>query len=140
MKALALVLFFSVSLAADPKISLDQCNAEALVAVCIPKLATGFNFLKSYKIDGQNKDKVEHSYVFAKGTQYMINICANGDAVEGIVVTLLDKDRRKVATNKNNGQSITAISYPCNATGIYYIQYTFEGPESCCGSVLGFKR
>lgn len=120
-----------------------QCDTETLSNDCIPKLATGFNFLKTYKIDGaaSGKDKIEYSYVFTKGTQYMINLCATGTATDGLVVSLFDANRNKVATSKVNGEFITAIAYPCNATGIYYIQYTFDGKSSKCGgSALGFKR
>lgn len=124
-----LVFFiFSVFLISTSEAS-AQCNAEDLSNDCIPKLASGFNFLKSYKIDGGggSKDKVEYSYVFTKGTQYMINICAPGQPTDGIVVTLYDSNRNKVASSKINGQFISAIAFPCNATGIYYIQYTFDG-------------
>ena len=118
-----------------------QCNAEAFSNQCIPKLATGFNFLKSYKVEKGAKDVVEYSYVFTKGTQYMINICATGQATDGIVVSLFDSNRNKVATSKVNGQFISAIAYPCNTTGIYYIQYSFDGSTTNCGgSALGFKR
>lgn len=120
---------------------LAQCNAEALSTQCIPKLASGFNFLKSYKIEKGGKEFVEYSYVFTKGTQYMINICAAGTNTDGIVVSLFDSNRNKVASSKVNGQFISAIAYPCNTTGIYYIQYTFDGSTSYCGgSALGFKR
>ncbi len=120
-----------------------QCDSENLSNACIPKLATGFNFLKSYKIDGEAgvKEKVEYSYVFTKGTQYMINLCAAGTVTDGLVVSLFDANRNKVATSKVNGEFISAIAYPCNATGIYYIQYTFDGSAAKCGgSALGFKR
>jgi len=133
-----------ISLVSVATIELNgQCNPDNFANACIPKLASGFNFLKSYKVDGEGgaKDKVEYSYVFTKGTQYMINLCANGAATDGIVVTLFDSGRNKVATSKINGQFITAIAYPCNATGIYYIQYTFDGSAGKCGgSALGFKR
>ena len=119
----------------------DPCNSGKLADECIPKLSEGFNFLKSYKVDGATKDKVEYSYVFMKGTQYMINLCANGTATDGVVVSILDKDRNKIASSKINGQIVSAINYPCNASGIYYIQYTFDEPSSRCGgSALGFKR
>jgi hypothetical protein len=141
MKNFAFVLLFISSMAAGSNDLIDQCNADNLANACIPKLAAGFNFLKSYKVDGEAKEKVEYSYVFTKGTQYMINVCANGSATDGIVVTIYDKERNKVATSKINGQFITAIAYPCNATGIYYIQYTFDEPSAHCGgSALGFKR
>jgi len=120
---------------------IGQCNSEAYSNQCIPKLASGFNFLKSYKIEKSSKDFVEYSYVFTKGTQYMINICAEGSETDGIVVSLYDSNRNKVATSKINGQFISAIAYPCNTTGIYYIQYTFDGSTKYCGgSALGFKR
>jgi hypothetical protein len=120
-----------------------QCDPDGFTAACVPKLATGFNFLKSYKIDGEGgaKEKVEYSYVFTKGTQYMINICANGAATDGIVVSLFDSNRNQVASSKIDNQVVSAIAYPCNATGIYYIQYTFNKSAGYCGgSALGFKR
>lgn len=118
-----------------------QCNAETLSTQCIPKLASGFNFVKSYKVEKGEREYVEYSYVFAKGNQYMINICAPGQNADGIIVTLYDAKRNKVATNKVDEQYVTAIAFPCNSTGIYYIQYTFDDASSLCGgSALGFKR
>jgi len=118
-----------------------QCNAESFSTQCIPKLGAGYNFLKSYKIQKGAKDYVEYSYVFTKGAQYMINICTTGQGTDGIVINLFDSNRNKVATSKVNGQFISAIAYPCNATGIYYIQYAFDGSTNYCGgSALGFKR
>jgi hypothetical protein len=135
-----LIFIFSVSVFSALDV-IAQCNAENLSTQCIPKLASGFNFLKSYKIEKGGKEFVEYSYVFTKGTQYMINICAGGADTDGIVVSLFDSNRNKVASSKVNGQFISAIAYPCNTTGIYYIQYTFDGSTSYCGgSALGFKR
>ncbi len=118
-----------------------QCDSETFSNECIPKLANGFNFLKTYKVEKGGKDYVEYSYVFTKGTQYMINICAAAQPTDGIVVSLYDSKRNKVASSKVEGRFITTIAYPCNTTGIYYIQYTFDGSTSYCGgSALGFKR
>ena len=134
------VFVFSVLVLSGIKVN-AQCNAEILSTQCIPKLASGFNFLKSYKVEKAGKEYVEYSYVFTKGTQYMINICAPDQNSDGIIVTLYDSKRNKVASNKVKDQYITAIAYPCNATGIYYIQYTFDDASSACGgSALGFKR
>jgi hypothetical protein len=93
-----------------------QCDAENLSSECIPKLASGFNFLKSYKIDGDKgaKDKVEYSYVFLKGTQYMINICAPSQPTDGIIVSLYDQNRKKVASSKIDNQYISAIASTFN--------------------------
>jgi hypothetical protein len=135
-----IVIVFSVFILSTLDV-FAQCNSEAFSNACIPKLAGGFNFLKSYKIEKGGREYVEYSYVFTKGTQYMINICAEAQPTDGIVVSLFDSNRNKVATSKINGQFISAIAYPCNTTGIYYIQYTFDGSTGYCGgSALGFKR
>lgn len=123
--------------------SVAQCNPDDFTTACIPQLQAGYNFLKSYKIDGEGgaKTKVEYSYVFTKGTQYYINLCANGTATDGIIVSLFDSNRNEVASTKVGNQLIKAIQYPCNATGIYYITYTFDKSTAYCGgSALGFKR
>jgi hypothetical protein len=141
-KAISITLLMFIIGAGSIELN-GQCNPDNFANACIPKLASGFNFLKSYKVDGEggSKDKVEYSYVFTKGTQYMINLCANGAATDGIVVTIFDSGRNKVASSKIKDQFISAIAYPCNATGIYYIQYTFDGSAGKCGgSALGFKR
>jgi len=141
MKKLVLIILLSSIVEVGAIELIDQCNSDKLSSECIQKLSEGFNFLKSYKVDGTEKDKVEYSYVFMKGTQYMINLCANGATTDGVVVSIFDKNRNKVATSKINGQMVSAINFPCNASGIYYIQYTFDEPSGKCGgSALGFKR
>lgn len=120
-----------------------QCNAEALANNCISNLQDGFTFLKTFKVNGQDgaKDKVEYSYVFSKDTQYYLNVCSSGANLDGIVVTMYDSQRHVVSTNFNNGKFYPGLIYPCNATGIYYITFTFKGSKTYCGgSVLGFKR
>lgn len=120
-----------------------QCDPTAHTGACIPQLADGFNFVKSYEINGEGgaKEKNEFSYVFARGTQYFLNICAEGEETDGIIVNLYDSNRKKVGTSYANGSFNKGIIYPCNTTGIYYITFTFEGSKNYCGgAVLGFKR
>ncbi|MFT4741054.1 MAG: hypothetical protein ACI9L9_001844 [Marivirga sp.] len=142
MKKLIIVLgiLFSTSLVSEVS---AQCNTEKFVEACIPKLTSGFTFLKSYNIDGQNgaKSKVEYSYVFTKGATYQVQICNGGEGTDGIILTLYDSSRKAVASTKYQGSTLSALAFPCNVTGIYYITYTFEGSANYCGgSVLGFKR
>lgn len=138
MKKLMIVIGVLVSTTAWAN---AQCNADALTTTCIPQLADGFNFLKGYKIDGAGGDKakVEYSYVFTKGTQYMINICSQSS--NGIIINLFDSKRNKVASSKIGDQYASAIAFPCKATSIYYISYTFNDESGYCGgSALGFKK
>lgn len=132
-----IVLVFSTSL------TNAQCSAAAQANGCISTLQDGFTFLKTFKIDGQGgaKSKVEYSYVFSKDTQYFLNICNDGEGTDGIVVTMYDSKRHRISTNYNNGKYYPGLIYPCNATGIYYITFTFqESQNHCGGSALGFKR
>lgn len=120
-----------------------QCSSSELADNCITQLNDGFNFVKSFPIDGENgeKSKIEYSYVFAKGTEYSINLCTGDETPDGIVVSLYDSNRRKLTTNAANGKVFKGLRYNCNSTGIYYITFTFDESNSHCGgSVLGFKR
>ena len=141
MKNLFLILFaFLTAVAPD---SNAQCDADIYTTQCIPQLPDGFNFLKGYKIDGRGgeKEKVEFSYVFTKGTKYMINLCSADEGTDGIIVSLFDARRNRIATSIIDGQFAKAIAFPCNTTGIYYISYSFEGSKSHCGgSALGFSK
>ncbi|MCX2742837.1 hypothetical protein OO013_03105 [Mangrovivirga sp. M17] len=142
-RILHLALFFGLLFVLNPSDAVAQCEAGSYAEACIPKLKQGFNFVKSYKIDGEggSKKKIEYSYVFAKGTQYMINMCTGTNDADGIVVSLYDSNRQLVSTNNANGKLYSTIAYPCNATGIYYITFTFNNSNNNCGgAVLGFKR
>ena len=141
-KIIISIIVFTIASMLAPNIY-AQCNTDKYTDACIPKLMDGFNFLKSYKVDGEGgaKNKIEYSYVFTKGTQYLINICTDGGDTDGIMVTLFDSNRKQVTSSVNNGTLYSAIAYQCNTTGIYYITYTFKDSKSHCGgSVLGFKR
>jgi len=132
------LVLFSLSLDSS-----GQCDTDALKDDCVQSKMSGYTFLRSYDIDGQGgqKDKVEYSYVLAKGNQYLISVCADGGDTDGIVVTIYDSNRKKISSNNVNGEYYSSIAFPCNATGIYYITYTFNGSSTYCGgSAIGFKR
>ena len=120
-----------------------QCDPSQLAQASISNLPDSFTFLKTFKIDGRGgqRERVEYSYVFSKDTDYALNIQSSGESTDGIVVSMYDSNRNRVATNFVNGSFFGGIQYPCKATGIYYITFTFEESQSYCGgSVLGFKR
>jgi len=141
MKKFVVAVTFFISILCFQQV-IAQCNTDELCTTCTSKLATGYSFLKTYKISGeQDLAKVEYSYVFTKGTQYMLTLCEPTANASSIIMSVFDSKRNKVASNKINGAIVAAIAFPCNATGIYYIQYTFEGTTNRCGgSGLGFKR
>lgn len=142
-KIMKRLLFFLTLLGISSSVALAQCDAAQKAAGCTPNPDSGYTLIKSFEVDGVGgtKEKVEYSYVFTKGTKYLVNVCGGIDTPDGVVVTLYDKYRNKVATNLVDGTVVKAIAYPCSATGIYYITYTFENSaEYCGGSTIGFKR
>ena len=120
-----------------------QCDFNKQSQECISKVHDGFIYIKSFEVDGQNgkKEKVEYSYVMAKETQYYMNICTPGNDPDGIIVTIYDAQRNPVSTNYADGKFYEALIFQCNATGIYYISFTFNGSVNYCGGgVLAFKK
>jgi hypothetical protein len=123
------------------RVGMAQCNSLELVNASVSTIPTGYNFLKSYKIEGEpDLEKVEFSYVLTKGSNYILTLKDRNKSI-GTVVTLYDNQRNKIASNKIGSDKVSALAFPCNATGIYYIQYTFDpGAARCGGAALGFKR
>ncbi|MDB5273659.1 MAG: hypothetical protein JWO58_2026 [Chitinophagaceae bacterium] len=114
-----------------------QCKTDE----CVAKISSGYTFLKTYQMS-QVGDQLEYSYVLSKDTNYMLVMCNGGGAQNNIIVTLYDSKRKEIATNqdKASGKVFPAIAYRCNATGIYYLRFSFIDKPECCVSVLAFKR
>ena len=119
-----------------------QCNTEPLIDKASAKLGD-FTFLKSYKIDGNASNEVEHSYVFSKETMYFLAVHDGKDEVPQIEIVLLDSNRKPIATNydKKTSKYFPGLAYKCSATGIFYMVFKINSPSSKCAvSVIGFKK
>jgi len=142
MKKLVFILsLFSFALLANQ--SFAQCNAELYVNRSMKELAPGFQFSKSYRIDGRKgtKKKVEYTCVFSKDTNYQINIVGKDGAAHGLIGTLYDSKRNKLVSSYYNSKFLPGWTFKCRATGIYYLTFTFKDSRSYCGAaVLGFRR
>ncbi len=140
-KILALSIFFVLGIFT----SFAQCNAMKHKDKCVGQLADGFTFIKSYILNKgklNNKGEIEYSFVFSKGTLYMLTIANNLGEADGVEITLYDPTRKKLASNFDKGSGkFFPIGYPCKSTGVHYMTFKFKkGQEPCGLSVLGFKR
>ena len=137
LSIIALVAFFSNT-------AFAQCTTEEFEKKCVDKVnQLGFTFLKSYKIDGENKTKIEYQYIFTKGSNYLVTIASKDTDNKGVVLNLYDSNRKLVVSNHENETKkyMAGLSYACNTTGIYYLSFTFENTrDKCAASVLGFKK
>lgn len=138
---LVLALFLSIT---NPVTDLaSACDAKTYKDKCISSMPPSYTFLKSYTIDGKGgaKKSVEYSYIFSKNTTYLIMLANNDAQTRGITVTVSDSNKKQLANSFSKGKYYPALLYKCNATGIYFLTFTFEDTKDfCAGSVLGFKR
>lgn len=146
MVILYLILSTLLSLHTTKKIEGSMlCDSKPHMDRCTSALPDGYTFLKSYSIDGKDGSKktIEYSYIFSKDTNYLIMLANNAGnpQVQGLKVTIYNSNRQPLAESFARGKYYPAISYKCNATGIYFIKFTFDNsPSYCAGSVLAFKR
>jgi hypothetical protein len=121
----------------------SQCNVELYSQRSLKSLQPGFMFVKSFRIDGKDgsRRKIEYTCVFSKGMSYQIHITAADGEADGIVGTLYNPERKRLASNHLDGKFYKVLQYNCNATGIYYLSFTFRESASFCGAaILSFKR
>ncbi|MBX2840569.1 MAG: hypothetical protein KTR26_02265 [Flammeovirgaceae bacterium] len=120
-----------------------QCNSELYVNKSMKSLESGFQFSKSYRIDGRGgtRKKVEYTCVFSKDTNYQIRISGKDGSAQGLIGTLYDSKRNKMVSSFYNNKFLEGWTFKCRATGIYYLSFTFQNSKSYCGAaVLAFRR
>lgn len=144
---LVLALFLSytnpVNVTSKPLVETVACDAKQYRDKCVKNIPEGWTFLKSYTLDGRNgaRKQVEYSYIFSKNTTYLVVLANNDSRTKGLKVTLYDSNRKQLASSFVKERYYPAVAYKCNATGIYFMRFTFENPKDyCAASVLAFKR
>lgn len=125
-----------------PQLAHGQCDSDAFMDNCASKLET-YTFIKAFNTSMKKTDVVEYSYVFSKGSTYMIIPCDQELAGSRMIVNLYDRNHQIIASSYNEKTKTfyPDLQYPCSATGVYYMEVTFEGSKGGCGiCLLGFKK
>jgi|WetSurMetagenome_2_1015567.scaffolds.fasta_scaffold137986_1 hypothetical protein len=123
-------------------ITFGQCSDNNMPDKCVSALGT-FNYIKSFSVNVRSRknNSSEFSYVFSKGSVYVLIAC-NEDIVGGrMIMSLYDRDHNFIAStyNENEDKYVQSLLYPCSSTGIYYIKTTFQNAKKGCGTcILGF--
>jgi len=123
--------------------AMAQCNAELYVNKSMKALESGFQFSKSYRIDGRggSRKKIEYTCVFSKDTNYQIRIFGKDGNAQGVIGTLYDSKRNQMVSSYFNNKFLDGWTFKCRSTGIYYLTFTFKDSRSFCGAaVLAFRR
>ena len=144
MKHLLVKLSFFATLAVLTTSASAQCNTESYEAKCLEKVnQVGFTFLKTYKIDGESRTKIEFPYIFTQGCTYLVAIAGKDENNKGLVLTVYDSNHKAVGTNHpgETNKYLSGVKYSCNTSGIYYLSFTFDSnKEKCAAGVLSFQR
>jgi hypothetical protein len=125
------------------QVSYAQCNSELYVNKSMKALESGFQFSKSYRIDGRGgtRKKIEYTCVFSKDTNYQIKVSCKDGGAQGVIGTLFDSKRNEMVSTYYNNKFLEGWTFKCQSTGIYYLTFTFKNSQSYCGAaVLAFRR
>lgn len=126
---------------ATPVVS-AQCQSDEFLDNCASKLES-FTFIKAFNVELKKGAKEEFSYVFSKGSSYIIIVCDQNISGQKMVVNLYDRNHTLIASSYNSKTKThyPDILYPCSATGVYYLDASIEGDKDGCGvTILGFMK
>src|SRR5688572_27681618 len=77
----------------------DKCDPDALLKKNAEAL-DDFVFIKAFPIEvSKSGDKAEYSYVLSRGISYRIVVCDEQEEGKRMIVNLLDRNRKLIATN-----------------------------------------
>lgn len=122
-----------------------QCNAIQFKNKNISKLANGFTYKHTFELNkGQvnSKGEMEFTYIFNKGTLYMMNMSNDKGEEKNVIIELYNQDKKLVATNFDSRTGkFWPIGYACNESGVHYIHVRFKDTDSKCGiAILGERK
>ena len=125
-------------------IAFGQCESDEFMDHCASSLGSN-TFIKAFqvKIKPKKEVKIEYSYVFSKGSSYTIIVCDQNQKGNRMIVNLYDRSHKLIASSydRRSKKHYPDLVYPCSATGVYYIESTFEGSNPGCGVIiLGFEK
>ena len=137
-------LVLAALISGSATLSFSQCATDAFMDKCAGNLGS-FTFIKSMNVElGKGKElQAEQSYVFSKGSNYMLIVCDENVSGNKMIVNLYDRNHKLIASsyNKSTKKHYPSFTYPCSATGVYYIESVFENDKGGCGvNILGFTK
>jgi hypothetical protein len=134
--------FLLVFVAIGSNYAFGQCQTDEFLDNCASRLET-FTFIKAFNSNMAKAGTEEFSYVFSKGSNYLIIVCDQSKAGERLIVSLYDRNHTLIASSYNSKTKTyyPDILYPCTATGVYYLEAKLEGAKGGCGvTILGFMK
>lgn len=141
-KRIMLIMIMSALL--FPSISSGQCETNDFLDKCASGLGT-YNYIKSFTLNVKQRknSNTEYSYVFSKGSTYMLIVCNDNVVGGNMAMNLYDRNHKLIAStyDEKNNKYYSNLVYPCSATGVYYFKATFQDAKKGCGVfIIGFSK
>ena len=143
-KNIRLILLIVIGVSLFTKYSFGQYETDVFLDKCASNLGT-YNYINSFISYAHQRKKAttEYSYIFSKGSSYMMVACTENASGGKMVISLYDRNHNLIAStyDEETKKYYPDLLYPCSATGVYYIKATFEGTKNGCGMcILGFSK
>ncbi len=128
----------------NPVRTFGQCDTDVLLNDCAADLGT-FNYIRSFgfNIGQKKKSPSEYTYIFSKGSTYILIVCEDKGSKGKLELSISDKDHSPVAStfDKESGKYYNHVQFTCSATGVYYIKGSFIDTKKGCGlCILGLDK
>ena len=120
-----------------------QCNAKTFEKSNILRLSKNFSHIHTFELNKANsKGELKETFIFNKGTLYMLNVSNFRGQEKDIIVELYNQKGELVATNYNKvTDRYWPIGYVCKESGVHTLKFRFVGTKNYCGiCVVGSKK
>ena len=127
-----------------PGINYGQCDSDDFLDNCAPSLDT-YTYIKKFPVAVKRKksENTVFSYVFSKGSTYKLIVCDQDSEGGKMIINFYDRNRKLIASSYDKRSRLhhDVLLFPCTATGVYYIEGSFDGSGGGCGvCILGFDK
>ena len=132
-----------------PAIIFPDCSSNDLFFDNCARNLNEYTFLKSYQFDQSQLKKlglrptVKYSSIFSKGSEYFFSVCnENRTDNNKMIIKLYDSNERLITSTYDPvfNRYFSKFKFPCRRTGVYYIEFSFQGALDGCGAgMVGIK-
>lgn len=115
----------------------SQADAD-ISSKCILSAGPNTTYLKDYVVKlgkatpgSSEVPVVKESLYLMKNFKYRFTICNAEDSKGEMVLTIYDKDRKKILSSydEKTGKLYNSVDFNCNSTGMYTLWYSFRNGE-----------
>ncbi|AFM04656.1 hypothetical protein Fleli_2281 [Bernardetia litoralis DSM 6794] len=145
---LFLCSFFAFMAFGTSDANAQRCDIDSMTQVKVLKDLSkkGYRLSKSYRVQrtcrGCNNFR-NYTVIMTKGNTYTLMILSSEGGAKSIIASFKETKGTVIASNydKNSKKFYTSITFQCNKTAPYYLNFMPKNSTTSCGvAFLAFKR